>query len=241
MQSFESFSSQHLLTVAGFAVVVTIAILASCRVDPYRRRRLELTVAALAAALWLGIVLWGFAPGRYDPRWSFPINICDLVALVVPVAFVRPHRTWHALLYFWGLSLSTQAVFTPDLVSGPLTLAFWIFWLMHVLIVGGSIYILVVRRYRPSWRDCAFAIAMAWVWLVAIFVLDSITGYNYGYVGNAKPSQPSLIDYLGPWPLRVLWMGALGSAAMVLLQLPWTIVGRRAQRILEPPPSHVVQ
>jgi len=229
MQRFESFSLQHILTVAGFGIVVTLAIIGAQRVtDLEKRKAVEFGVAALAAVLWLGIVLWGFAPSRFDPRWSFPINICDLVALAVPVAFVRPHRNWHALLYFWGLSLSTQAIFTPDLVSGPLTLAFWIFWLLHVLIVGGAIYILVVRRYRPTWRDCAFAIGMAWVWLLIVFVINIITGYNYGYIGNAKPSQPTLIDYLGPWPLRVLWMGLLGSGAMVLLQLPWSI-GRTRQ------------
>ena len=224
MQSFQSFSSQHLITVAGFALVVTLAILGARRIrNGAVLRRVEIAVAAIAAALWIGIVIWGFSPGRYNPSWSYPINICDLVALVAPIAFVRPQRNWHALLYFWGFSLSTQALLTPDLVSGPSTLAFWIFWLMHVLIVGGAVYILVVRGYRPTWRDCFFAIGMAWVWLILIFVLNWVTGYNYGYVGNAKPSQPTLIDYLGPWPLRVLWMGLLGSAAMLLLQLPWAL------------------
>lgn len=224
MESFRSFSSQHLITVAGFALVVTLAILGARRIrDPAVLRRVEIAVAVIAAALWIGIVIWGFAPGRYNPSWSYPINICDLVALVAPIAFVRPQRNWHALLYFWGFSLSTQALLTPDLVSGPGTLAFWIFWLMHVLIVGGAVYILVVRGYRPTWRDCLFAIGMAWVWLVLIFALNWVTGYNYGYIGNAKPSQPTLIDYLGPWPLRVLWMGLLGSSAMLLLQLPWAL------------------
>ncbi|MGH7713284.1 MAG: TIGR02206 family membrane protein [Gemmatimonadaceae bacterium] len=231
MQSFESFSPQHLLTVAGFTLVVTLAITGARHIrDAERRKALEFGVAAISGALWIGIVLWGFAPSRYNPSWSYPINICDLVALIVPVAFVRPHRNWHALLYFWGLSLSTQAILTPDLVSGPLTLAFWIFWLMHVLIVGGAIYMLVVRGYRPTWRDCAFAIATAWLWLVMVFVINILTGYNYGYVGNAKPTQPSLIDYLGPWPLRVLWMGLLGSAAMMLLQVPWALAWARTQK-----------
>lgn len=231
MSSFESFSAQHVLTVTGFAIVVTLAILAASKIrSPERRRALESGVAALAAALWIGIVLWGFAPGRFDPRWSFPINICDLVAIVVPIAFVRPHRNWHALLYFWGFSLSTQAVFTPDLVSGPNTLAFWVFWLLHVLIVGGAVYIIVIRGYRPTWRDAWFAIAMAIVWLVVVFAINVATGYNYGYVGNAKPSQPSLIDYLGPWPQRVLVMALLGAAAMLLLQLPWAIVRNRSLR-----------
>ncbi|MGH7693992.1 MAG: TIGR02206 family membrane protein [Gemmatimonadaceae bacterium] len=230
MKNFESFSLQHILTVAGFAVVVTLAIGAARSIaDQGRRRLLELAVAALAGAIWVGIVIWGFTPSRFDPRWSYPINICDLVAIIVPIAFVRPHWRWHSLLYFWGLTLSTQAILTPDLVSGPSTLAFWIFWLMHVLIVGGAVYVLVVRRYRPTWRDCAFAIATAVLWLIVVFVIDLATGFNYGYVGNAKPSQPTLIDYLGPWPQRVAVMAILGSVAMMILQLPWTLIRPREQ------------
>lgn len=229
MQNFESFSLQHILTVAGFAVVVTIAVAGARALGDRNRRRLELAVAALAGAAWIGIVIWGFVPSRFDPRWSYPINICDLVALIVPIAFVRPHWTWHALLYFWGLTLSTQALLTPDLVSGPSTLAFWIFWLMHVLIVGGAIYLLVVRRYRPAWRDCFFAIGVAVLWLLIVFAIDLATGFNYGYVGNAKPSQPTLIDYLGPWPQRVAIMAILGSIAMMILQLPWSLTRPREQ------------
>jgi uncharacterized membrane protein YwaF len=68
---------------------------------------------------------------------------------------------------------------------------------------------------------------MAWLWLVVVFAINAATGYNYGYIGNAKPSQPSLIDYLGPWPERVLVMALLGTLAMVVLQLPWALVRTR--------------
>jgi hypothetical integral membrane protein (TIGR02206 family) len=228
MTGFESFSLQHIVTITGFAVVVTLAIVGARRIrDPHRRRALELGVAATSGALWLGVVLWGFTPSRFDPRWSWPIDICDLVALVVVVAFVRPHRNWHALLYFWGLTLSTQALFTPDLTSGPATLAFWIFWLLHVLIVGGAIYMLAVRGFRPTWRDCGFAIGMALLWLIVVFAINAATGYNYGYIGNATPSVPTLIDHLGPWPQRVVVMALLGAAGMVVLQVPWALKGRR--------------
>ncbi|MGQ0538935.1 MAG: TMEM164-related integral membrane acyltransferase, partial [Gemmatimonadaceae bacterium] len=123
-----------------------------------------------------------------------------------------------------------QAILTPDLESGPAKHAFWIFWLMHVLIVGGAVYALVVRGYRPTRRDCGFAIAVGWLWLAIVFGLNLLTGENYGYLGPAKPSQPTLIDVLGPWPLRVLWMGLLGTAAMALLQLPWA-ARRRSGRV----------
>ncbi|MEW5918937.1 MAG: TIGR02206 family membrane protein, partial [Gemmatimonadota bacterium] len=103
------------------------------------------------------------------------------------------------------------------------------------LIVGGASYIVVVRGYRPTWRDAWFAIAIAITWLAAVFTLNLITGYNYGYVGNAKPSQPSLIDYLGPWPQRVFVMALLGALAMLLLQVPWAIY--RNRNLSRPEPS----
>jgi len=50
---------------------------------------------------------------------------------------------------------------------------------------------------------------------------------NYGYFGRETPARPTLVDALGPWPLRVLLMVVLGAVAMTLFQLPW-VVRRRA-------------
>lgn len=51
--------------------------------------------------------------------------------------------------------------------------------------------------------------------------LNAITGWNYGFVGAGKPGQPSPIDVLGPYPLRVLWMILIGALLFLFLLLPW--------------------
>ena len=52
-------------------------------------------------------------------------------------------------------------------------------------------------RPRPGsvWR--VFALTQAY--LAATLVVNLCTGANYGYL-LAKPSNPSLLDHLGPWP-----------------------------------------
>jgi hypothetical protein len=60
-------------------------------------------------------------------RWdkSLPLHICDLTRLLVPVALWTNHRAARAMLYFWGLGLSSQAFITwcrlapgnPQLIS----------------------------------------------------------------------------------------------------------------------------
>jgi uncharacterized membrane protein YwaF len=59
-----------------------------------------------------------------------------------------------------------------------------------------------------------------------VFTIDAVFDLNYGYLGRPMPSRPSLLDFLGPWPLRVVFMVLLASIAMTLLWLPWLFVKR---------------
>jgi uncharacterized membrane protein YwaF len=58
-------------------------------------------------------------------------------------------------------------------------------------------------------------------YLAIIIPLDIHLHANYGYVGNAISKQASIVDYLGQWPLRIVWIFLLGQLAMALLMLPF--------------------
>ena len=49
-------------------------------------------------------------------------------------------------------------------------------------------------------------------YLALILPFDLLTGFNYGYVGPAKPLNASLLDWLGPWPWRIGAMMAFPPA-----------------------------
>jgi len=158
------------------------------------------------------------------------LQVCDVTALSAALVFLTAHRLPQTISYFWGIALSTQGVFTPDLVGGPATLAFWGFWMYHAIVVGAGVYSVVVRGFRPTWRDFFVAASLGLVYACALFALDAATGANYGYLGRTGSSQPSLIDVLGPWPRRVPVMIALALSAMAALQIPWSVRASRAQR-----------
>lgn len=222
MAEFRSFTLLHLATLAGVALAIGLLVGAGRAWRGTARER-WLAVGAAAAILLLrvGVFVWNLLPPRLSLERSLPLQICDVAALCAACALVVPRRWLAAIAYFWGLALSIQGLVQPDLDHGPASLAFWVFWLHHALIVGAALYVVVVRGFRPTARDLRLAIVAGLAYVAVVFVVDLVLGVNYGYLGRDVPNQPTLIDWLGPWPWRVLVMVVLGAAVMVLLWLPW--------------------
>ncbi|HEX7122602.1 MAG TPA: TIGR02206 family membrane protein [Gemmatimonadaceae bacterium] len=222
MSSFRSFTLLHLVTLAGVALAIVLLVRGGLAWRGTRRERwLAAGVATAILVLRAGVFVWNLLPPRLSLERSLPLQICDLAALCAALALVTPRRWLAAIAYFWGLALSIQGLVQPDLDHGPASLAFWAFWLHHALIVGAAVYVVAVRDFRPSARDLRLAIGAGLAYVAVVFVVDLVLGVNYGYLGRDVPNQPTLIDWLGPWPWRVLIMVVLGAAVMVLLWLPW--------------------
>jgi len=224
MQTFHPFSWLHAATLAALLGVTFAAVALRRRrapeAPPSRGEKVWVLVTLL---LWIGVNGAQLLPGRFDVRSSLPVQLCDLVSLAVPLAILTSWRPLRAILYFWGLALSSQGVLTPDLREGPSRPQFWAFWVIHGAIIGTALYDLAGRGYRPTWRDFRYAYLGTWVYLLVILPFDLAFGYNYGYVGPGKPDQPSVIDVLGPWPQRLIAIAVLVSIAMLLLLVPWEV------------------
>lgn len=231
--AFHSFTLTHLIAV----LVCAAAIVLSCyfgrlwtrthKNDP-RERQLRGVWGGFVIGVNLWSLVYWLLPARFDIKESLPLQLCDLACIVAAVAMLTRQRWAHTLLFFWGIGLSTQAFITPTLKFYPGHMEFWLFWLVHLSIVGSAIYLLVVRRYRPTIRDLALAIATSLAWLACMLVLNHILGSNYGYVANTHPDRPTVIDTLGPWPQRVFILGAIVIAIFTAL---WAVARPRKKAL----------
>ena len=124
-----------------------------------------------------------------------------------------------ALLLFWGIALSSQALVSPMITDGADSWAFWIYWINHTQIIGAALYDVVVLGYRPN-RKALFA-GMLWGTAYGIFAVgfNAVLGTNYTYLGKGAHNAPSLVDQLGPYPLRTVWMILGGNLLCVILYI----------------------
>ncbi|MBO0848951.1 MAG: TIGR02206 family membrane protein, partial [Pseudonocardia sp.] len=139
-----------------------------------------------------------------------------------------------ALTYYWGITLSTQALLTPAL-AGPdfPSLQFLVFFASHVLVVWAAIFLSWGLRLAPSWPGYRFTVAVTACWAAATLVFNRLAGTNYGFL-NAKPETGSILDLLGPWPWYLVPEVALLLLVWALMTAPWQprtrVAGRRADQ-----------
>lgn len=231
---FSAFSTHHLVLVLVCAWVAWIVIryARSVRHSGHGTHR-ELQVRVAWALMTLGgeigsTIVW-MLPQRYDRNDSWPIHLCDFAAWLIAFAMLSHYRWPRTLLFFWGLGLSTQGFLTPTVSTGVLSAEYWVFWVQHLGVVGGALYLAAVNGYRPTLRDLGLTTSLTLALVAFMVWLNIEASTNYMYLGDTLPEKPTILDALGPYPGRILWICLLGILGFVLTylgsegahRLPW--------------------
>jgi hypothetical integral membrane protein (TIGR02206 family) len=212
------------LTMLGaiFGAAALWVLWARAHPHPAGRRHAEEMLAYANLALWIVIRLYLVTPEQF--RWSVwvPLGMCDIVSLLASLKLLNPRNRWLSIaLYFGGIGLCTNALITPDLTEGPRQFEFWAFWLRHAVIIVVAIYDLAVLRFRPDWDDWRRACVAGLAYIALVSTVNIPFRFNFGFMGDTLPGNPSVLDFLGPWPLRLAWVVLIVGALWALMVAPW--------------------
>jgi hypothetical integral membrane protein (TIGR02206 family) len=189
-------------------------------------------LAAAILTVTVPLQILYFTPAYWSLERTLPLQLCDL-AWMVAVYGLWTHRWWAvALTYYWGLTLTTQAVITPDLAAEFPDPVFILFWAMHSMVVWAAAYLTWGLGLAPDWRSYRTAIAVTAAWAIAVFLFNFVAGTNYGYL-NAKPASASVLDVLGGWPWYVFAEVAIIAAVWALVTWPWGVRARRRKFVAD--------
>lgn len=224
---FHAFGTLHAL------VLMTIALSAAVLAWHGRNRPggspLIRWLGALVVLEWLVFHTWKATPPELRAFETLPLQMCHWTSLAAGAYLATQWKWIRPLLYFWGFGLCTQALITPVLKEGPDDPIFWHFWLSHGMIIVAVVYALVADRYRPSWRDYKITCLATLIYGIAVIPMNLSIGANYGFLGQSKPEQPTIVDLLGAWPERLVAIVAIVSGVMAALMLPWHLTHRHDQ------------
>jgi hypothetical integral membrane protein (TIGR02206 family) len=211
------FGPVHLSLVAAI-LGAAVALSWACRERKVPARALRL---ALGYGIAANEVAWWIY--RYSREGvhvtNLPLQLSDLAVWMAVLACLTLHPLIVDFAYFAGLTGSSMAILTPDLWSPwPSYPAMYFFVAHGGVLVACSVLVfgkVAVLNERAIWR--AFGLLAAYAALVGAF--DANFHTNYMYL-RRKPAAPSLLDFLGPWPLYLAGAAVLGLLFFWLLWLP---------------------
>ncbi len=247
-QEFRTGTSQHWLVVGACALIIAAWCIIGKRlladdsdIGRSKERKLRHWIGWFIIISQSLIFFRRFTPGQWDLQDSLPLHMCRWSVWIVAWAMLTLNPKARALTLFWGLGLSTQVFLTPFLKEGHGSLGFWIYWINHVQIVGVGVYDILVLGYRPKLRDLRFAVLAGVGYSVLVFLLNLALGTNYAYLGAGNHEGKSIIDALGPYPWRALWMIIGGAAVMGLVYLFSLLAMTIRTRVLNKPPPRLIE
>ena len=224
---FETMGPSHLVMLAVFvAGLVPAALLGRRMLRTGRAATASRTAALVGLVVTVPLQAIDFLPGRFDLQTTLPLQLCDLALVVSVIALWTRHPVAVACTYYWGLTLTVQAILTPALAHDFPDPKFLAFWTMHLVIIWAAVYLTWGLGIRPTWRTYTTTVGLTLVWMVAAFTFNVAVGTNYGFL-NRKPGTGSALDLLGPWPWYVVMEVVIVATVWALMTWPWT---RRSPR-----------
>jgi hypothetical integral membrane protein (TIGR02206 family) len=219
-QNFQLFGPAH-LTIISCVIAVPAILTAIGRLRMAWRRYLRIGVAV---ALLLNSIVWyaylAFRGWLTFPD-SLPLELCDATLCVTVIASFTLNATAFDLAYYGALAGTSMALLTPDLWEPFPSFSTIQFFIAHGLVIVAILYLVWSGLARPRSGSIWRAMLGLNIFAAVTGALDFAFRTNYMYL-RAKPQNPSLLDYLGPWPWYIVTSELIALLLFTLLYLPFS-------------------
>ncbi len=227
--AFQQFGTAHL----GAILLTFVAPLGLCAVNRLTEGSVTRALDWSLAALLLGSEILKFILLYRDSELKIetatPMHLCNWTAIATMATLAYPNQWTYELCYFWALAGTLQALLTPDLSYEFPDLHFLSFFTLHGGVVASALYLTFCLGMRPVPMSVPRVLAWSLLYLVTALVANSIFKTNFGYL-RAKPSHPSLLDYLWPWPFYIPQLVLLAIVSCLVFYMPFFLLDQMRNR-----------
>lgn len=228
MSPFLDFNTDFILYGAQHISVIILIICLSIGLPVFTKRFFSpsqhlLTSRVIALIIFCWVILYDiilYFLDNFNYETDIPLDICNLIGLIIPFLMWNPNRRIFPYLYFYIMAGTTQAVFTPHLINGFPNFIFIKFWIVHGGLIIYILYIAVIWEFQIRLKDLFNSFLLLQIYALMLYMTNKLIGANYLYLIK-KPSTVSVLDYFGPWPVYVFVGEAITLFLFFMVYLPY--------------------
>ncbi|RSK27641.1 TIGR02206 family membrane protein [Bacillus sp. HMF5848] len=227
---FILFSLTHLLTLAFFVLVcVGMYIFRQQLQQKVTNSIFRYSLATILIISEISLAWWLHYIGMWSVMNSLPLHLSSLSLVLSTVLLLTRSYNLFEFTYFVGVGSAIQAMITPDLQAYTFPHFRYVhFFISHGGILIANLFIVIVEGFYPTFKSIVRAFLYLNVYTAIIFLVNLAINGNYMYIMK-KPVNPSILDYLGPWPYYIFSLELIALATFFMLYVPFYILKRNKQ------------
>lgn len=225
---FQLFSAVHLLTLGVFAaVIVSMFLFRKTLRKEYANRTARIALFLILIISEISLQVWLWWSGHWAYQFSLPLHLSSISLILSAILLLTRNYRLFEVTYFAGVGSALQAMITPDISLYTFPHYRYIhFFVSHGGTVIANLFMVFVAGFKPTGKS----LWRAFLWLngytIIIFIVNFLIEGNYMYISE-KPVNPSLIDYLGPWPWYILSLELITLVTFSILYLPFWLMNKK--------------
>ncbi|MGG4182966.1 TIGR02206 family membrane protein [Paenibacillus jamilae] len=224
-EGFEAFTPSHGLAILGLIVCALMLWLTRGWIRSNKPisegiRWLLITVLILSEVT---LNIWYVMQHIWDVQTSLPLELCSVTLLLSILMLIFRSRWLYPIILFAGIGGALQAVLTPNLAYAFPHYRFIHFFIAHSAIILAALYMTWIEGLRPTWKSVGGVMFFLNGLALKVWIVDDALGANYMFLAG-KPSTPSILDFLGPYPLYIVAEEAIALLFFSLLMLLFEVL-----------------
>ncbi len=220
-------TSIQIAFIAGTFIAPVLLYFLSRKVrQPRLAQGISIALAVCLLSTYVLNFIWLHKNDSLQFPYSLPMNLCDWAAVAAIVALLKRNVMAFELAYFWGISGTMQALFTPAInMDGGLRT--WSFLINHSVIPASVFWLMFEFGMRPRkggiWKTLVWSEVYLLCALLANFMWSDA---NFGFLHH-RPEQKTMLNlFPDPHWLYILCINATAVVFFLVLDLPWMILRR---------------
>lgn len=223
-EPFILFSATHITTLTSLIIICfTIYLLRRQLRQETVNRLTRYSLAAILLASEASLIWWLNYIDTWAIEHSLPLHLSSLSLILSSVLLLTRSYRLFEFTYFVGLGSALQAMITPDIQAYTFPHFRYVhFFISHGGIVIANIYMVFVEEFSPTFKSVIKAFLYVNGYALFIFFVNTVLNGNYMYIMR-KPVNPSVFDYLGPWPFYIIPLELITMGTFLFLYAPFYI------------------
>jgi len=221
-------SSEHIIPIlAAFVIGFLLIYLAKNKLGNNHKILLFNILGFLVSFTVITYHTYLMLTTEYDISKDLPLFLCSFMALLIPI-FTYFRKYWmYEILIFWILAGTTQGIITPDISQPFPEFEYFRYWVVHLGLVIIILYATIIFKFRPVFKSVFKSLIALQLYVFVIFLINWVLNSNYSYLMR-KPNVASALDYLGEWPMYIIFAELMAIPYFLLIYLPFYFINKKS-------------